>query len=111
MRWQSSGRLVTLRSDATTGGPMVMLGTKCPSITSTWIRLAPPSSTQRISSARRAKSADRIEGASSIKGFSGKETLPMILPFPGSRIPAILLLTSLIEVKSREGPPAAQFAA
>jgi hypothetical protein len=42
---------------------MVMLGTKCPSITSTWITSAPAFSTALTSSARRLKSADKIEGA------------------------------------------------
>ena len=36
IRWTSSGIWVTLRMDATTGMPMVMLGTNNPSITSTW---------------------------------------------------------------------------
>src|ERR1700675_4142093 len=70
IRWQSRGSFVTLRSDLTTGGPMVRLGTKCPSIISTWITLAPPSLAARTCSPRRAKSADRIEGASSIKFVS-----------------------------------------
>src|SRR5688500_1064391 len=47
---------------ATTNGPIVMLGTKCPSITSTWIQSAPAASTVAISSPRRAKSAERIDG-------------------------------------------------
>ena len=68
IRWQSSGNSVTLRSDFTTGGPIVRFGTKCPSIISTWMTLAPPSLAARTCSPRRAKSAERIEGASSIKG-------------------------------------------
>ena len=46
-----------------TGGPNVMLGTKCPSITSRRIQSPPASSTARISSPSWAKSADRIDGA------------------------------------------------
>ena len=46
-----------------TGGPNVMFGTKCPSITSRWIQSAPAASTVATSSPSRAKSADRIEGA------------------------------------------------
>src|SRR5215510_8008869 len=46
-----------------TTGPMVMLGTKRPSITSTWIQSAPAASTARTSSPNRAKSADRTDGA------------------------------------------------
>src|SRR5437899_3926407 len=49
-----------------TTGPMVMLGTKCPSITSTWIQSAPAPSTARTSSPNRVKSADRTDGATRI---------------------------------------------
>src|SRR5215472_6250929 len=69
---------------STTGGPIVRLGTKCPSIISTWRSLAPPRSARAISSARRAKSADSIEGTISIIcGLSkfyhgGVETVPGI---------------------------------
>src|SRR6266566_3195071 len=45
------------------GKPMLMFGTKRPSITSMWIWSAPAASTRAISSARTPKSADRIEGA------------------------------------------------
>src|SRR5439155_3373686 len=52
-----------------------MLGTKCPSITSTWIQSAPASSIARISSANLAKSADRIDGAiKSGRGIHGLQT-------------------------------------
>src|SRR5712692_8663688 len=54
---------VALRSEATTGTPIEMLGTKWPSITSTWSIRAPPCSTARISSPREAKFAARMEGA------------------------------------------------
>ena len=47
----------------TTSGPIVMLGTKWPSITSTWIQSAPAASTSWISWPRWAKSADRMDGA------------------------------------------------
>src|SRR6266446_6356106 len=50
-----------------TTGPMVMLGTKRPSITSTWIQSAPAASTARTSSPRRAKSADSADGAMSME--------------------------------------------
>src|SRR5262245_19321118 len=40
-----------------------MLGTKCPSITSTWIQSAPADSTARTSSPSLAKSAERMDGA------------------------------------------------
>ncbi len=50
------------RSDFTTGGPIVRLGTKWPSITSTWRRSA-SAATRSTSSASWAKSADRIDGA------------------------------------------------
>src|SRR6059058_3406237 len=50
-----------------TTGPMVMLGTKRASITSTWIQSAPAASTARTSSPSRVKSADSTEGATSIE--------------------------------------------
>src|ERR1017187_4262916 len=67
IRWQSSGNFVALRSDFTTGGPIVRFGTKCPSMMSTWMTLAPPSPAARTCSPSRTKSAERIDGASSIK--------------------------------------------
>src|SRR4029453_12270815 len=63
MRWTSMGSFVALRTAFTTGGPTVRLGTKWPSITSTWTRPAPPRSAAAISSAQRPKSAERMEGA------------------------------------------------
>src|SRR5258705_11329149 len=48
-----------------TTGPIVMFGTKRPSITSTWIQSAPAASTARTSSPNRVKSADSTEGATS----------------------------------------------
>src|SRR4051794_18762468 len=71
--------------DSTTGGPMVRLGTKWPSMTSRCRREAPPRSTRAISSASRAKSADRIEGTISIICgllrfyHSSKETVSRLL--------------------------------
>src|SRR5207244_4517999 len=62
-RGTSRGSRVRLRIAATTTGPIVMLGTKRPSITSTWSWSAPPASTRAMSWPRAAKSADRIEGA------------------------------------------------
>src|SRR5215831_14473364 len=41
IRCASSGKRVTLRSDLTTSAPMERFGTKCPSMTSTWMRSAP----------------------------------------------------------------------
>ena len=41
IRCASMGSAVTLRTASTVIGPMVRLGTKCPSITSTWIQSAP----------------------------------------------------------------------
>ncbi|MND02511.1 hypothetical protein D3C83_219110 [compost metagenome] len=48
---------------------MVMFGTKCPSITSTWIRSAPPASAAAMAAPSAAKSAERIDGAMRI-GFA-----------------------------------------
>ena len=64
------------RAASTITGPKVMLGTKWPSMTSTWIQSAPAASTARISSPRRAKSAARIEGAISLMARSfAKESI------------------------------------
>src|SRR4051812_7705269 len=46
-----------------TSGPIVIGGTKLPSMTSTWITRAPAARTSLTCSPRRAKSADRIDGA------------------------------------------------
>src|SRR5262245_18897219 len=61
MRWQSRNRSVCFRSACTTGGPIVRLGTKWPSITSTWSRSA-SAATRSTSLPRQAKSAERIDG-------------------------------------------------
>ena len=58
---------------------MVMLGTKCPSITSTCITLAPPSAAALTCSAKWAKSEDKIDGASSISWAPGMGILAKIL--------------------------------
>ena len=63
MRWTSRGSLRGPAHGATTSGPMVMFGTKWPSMTSTWTQSAPRPRSARTSSPRRAKSAERIEGA------------------------------------------------
>ncbi len=64
IRCVSRGRRVTRRSAWTIGVPMERLGTKCPSMTSTWIRSAPALSASATCSPKREKSAARIEGAS-----------------------------------------------
>src|ERR1700732_367159 len=69
IKWQSkitSG--IAARSDLTTGGPMVIFGTKWPSITSTCSNVPPASNAALASTASCAKFADNIEGASSILG-------------------------------------------
>src|SRR5688500_2713865 len=58
---------------ATTGTPIVMFGTKWPSMTSTWIQSAPAASASWIASPRRAKSADRIDGAMRTSGMIDSE--------------------------------------
>src|SRR5215831_11544752 len=57
---------LALRTASTTTGPIVMFGTKRPSITSTWIQSPPAASTACTSSASRPKSADKIDGATMI---------------------------------------------
>src|SRR6187402_2931557 len=79
------------------GAPQVMLGTKCPSITSMWIRSAPALSTWRISSPSRVRSALRIEGAilmgelmaGEILSFRGLEN-----PFFRRGVPPLLVARS-----------------
>src|SRR5437773_10143241 len=72
MRCTSRGKSVVLSIDSTTAGPIVMFGTKWPSITSRWSRRAPPSVAAAIWSAKCAKSAERIDGARA--GSSGHLT-------------------------------------
>src|SRR5438132_1686238 len=64
IRWISSGKRVTRRSDSTIGTPSAMFGTKWPSMTSMWRRSAPACSASATCWPRRAKSAERMEGAS-----------------------------------------------
>src|SRR6266481_5565628 len=67
IKWQSKGTFgIVLRSEATTGGPIVRFGTKCPSITSRCRTVPPPSMAARASAPSCAKLAERMEGASSI---------------------------------------------
>src|SRR5947209_7212745 len=64
IRWSSSGKRVTRRSDSTIGTPSAMFGTKWPSMTSMWRRSAPACSASATCWPRRAKSAERMDGAS-----------------------------------------------
>ncbi len=96
IRWQSSGRLVALRRLFTTGGPMVMLGTKCPSMMSTWMTVAPPRSAAATSSARCAKSAESIDAHSSTMEMESLSSQPQCIsrhcgfrPFRTVQPPAI----------------------
>src|SRR5574341_1802797 len=59
----SSGRFVTRRQASTINGPADKLGTKCPSITSTWSQSAPAASTSARAWPSWVKSAERIEAA------------------------------------------------
>ena len=62
------------RARRPTSGPIVIGGTKWPSMTSTWMTRAPASSTSPTCSPRRAKSAARIEGAMPVElGHDGLE--------------------------------------
>src|SRR4051794_15999868 len=58
------------RIASTISGPIVIGGTKCPSITSTCITRAPASITSSICSPRREKSAESSEGAIALLGIS-----------------------------------------
>ncbi len=62
MRWQSKKSPEWRRSEATTGGPIVRLGTKWPSMTSTCSQSA-ALATSPIASERLPKSADSTDGA------------------------------------------------
>src|SRR5579883_1296774 len=62
IRCASSGISVQRRTASTTSGPMVILGTKWPSIMSIWMRAAPASVAARTCSPSRVKSAERIDG-------------------------------------------------
>mmetsp|Transcript_52007 Transcript_52007/g.161393 ORF Transcript_52007/g.161393 Transcript_52007/m.161393 type:complete len:254 (-) Transcript_52007:67-828(-) len=63
MRWQSSSASGSfLRNASTTSGPMVMLGTKRPSMASTWTQSAPAFNTSSTSWPSLEKSAERMEG-------------------------------------------------
>src|SRR5580658_6804597 len=73
IRCTSNVRRVTLRMEATTGGPIVRFGTKWPSITSRCSMVAPPRSTCAICSPKRAKSAARMEG--NISGICRKSPI------------------------------------
>src|SRR5258706_3538780 len=75
IRCVSSGRRVTRRSDWMIGAPNEMLGTKCPSITSTWMRSAPACSAWATCSPSRVKSAERIDGASSTAPLAASSVL------------------------------------
>src|SRR5260370_348813 len=75
------------RSEATTSGPIVIFGTKWPSITSTCSPVPRPSSAAFASSASRAKFAESIEGASSMVMGSGR-LLPMTIELAPSILSA-----------------------
>src|SRR5690606_33090789 len=66
IRWQSNTLSVRPRIALMTGGPKVMFGTKCPSITSRWIQSAPARATASTSAPSREKSEDRMDGAISV---------------------------------------------
>jgi hypothetical protein len=66
MRCTSRLFAVCGRNAATTAEPSERLGTKWPSITSTWIQSAPASSIARTSSPSRQKSAARMEAATRV---------------------------------------------
>src|SRR5471032_718833 len=73
MRCTSNSFFVCLRNAFTTTGPIVRLGTKWLSITSTWIQSAPAASMASTSWPSAVKSADRMEGAMRT-GFCGMES-------------------------------------
>mmetsp|Transcript_22958 Transcript_22958/g.78164 ORF Transcript_22958/g.78164 Transcript_22958/m.78164 type:complete len:247 (+) Transcript_22958:184-924(+) len=78
MRCVSSTLSVTGRRASTTSGPMVMLGTKRPSITSMWIHSAPALSTACTSSPSLAKLALRMDGDTMTLFLSQASTLALL---------------------------------
>mmetsp|Transcript_11334 Transcript_11334/g.21374 ORF Transcript_11334/g.21374 Transcript_11334/m.21374 type:complete len:257 (-) Transcript_11334:161-931(-) len=117
MRWQSStaSGCAFLRAE-TTPGPMVMLGTKRPSMTSTWTQSAPAFRTSPTSWPRLAKSADRIEGETwtvfsivlsfSARGFSARTatTLRLALAWRLRAAPARKLKAPTEATEARATP-------
>ena len=85
IRWVSKNRSLWARSEATTGGPMVRLGTKWPSMTSTCSQSV-PGATRPTASARLPKSADRMDGATRRVGVPvvGVSTVAIVIRLPGS---------------------------
>ena len=67
-----AGASVALRTASTTSGPMVMLGTKRPSITSTWIQSAPAASTARDLLGEAAEVGGEDGGGDPIGGRHGR---------------------------------------
>src|ERR1043165_2719539 len=102
MRWHSSGKVVIFRSDFTTTGPIVIGGTKCPSMASTCRRSA-YFSTRATSSPSLAKSAERIEGASLYRAAIAGQIVPSARSFPGQR-PADLEASASNELRGRQAP-------
>src|SRR5262245_44308269 len=78
IRCTSSTFLVWGRIAFTTPGPMLMLGTKCPSMTSTCTQSQPAASMARTSSPSRAKSAERIDGAIRMSLVIGTPASPLL---------------------------------
>mmetsp|Transcript_21810 Transcript_21810/g.35300 ORF Transcript_21810/g.35300 Transcript_21810/m.35300 type:complete len:207 (-) Transcript_21810:17-637(-) len=75
IRCTSNTLSVTGRSASTTRGPMVMLGTKRPSMVSMWIHSAPALSTAMTSAPRVAKLAERMLGDTMTEFLSHRSTL------------------------------------
>ena len=98
MRWQSRGKIVALRRLCTTGKPIVKLGTKCASMTSTCSQSA--LRTASASSPSRAKSADRMLGAIIGSGTPSRSTAHQVHPLiVRARSPcAAVPLTGEVEV-------------
>jgi hypothetical protein len=71
IRCTSSGMETRWPMAFTASGPMVMLGTKRPSMTSTWSQSAPAASTAAASSPSLAKSAARIDAEMIGRGVMG----------------------------------------
>src|SRR5262245_20286811 len=80
---------------------MLRFGTKWPSITSTWMRLAPAASTSLTCSPSREKSADRIEGAIMIDPGVG---VGLVVHLPESVLHVRKLRVDQAQLRIDEGP-------
>src|SRR3954447_10114359 len=91
------------RRASTMSAPIVIGGTKWPSITSTWITRAPASMTSRTWSPRRAKSAERIDGATRVSDMSSAPIGGRLSPERGATMGALSVLVLVSDSRPSKG--------